>query len=49
MSPVTLRDRPEAAEALADLLAGNCRFAAGRARYGHDVTSAAARTTVHEG
>jgi carbonic anhydrase len=47
MSPVTLRDRPEAAEALADLLAGNRRFAAGRARYGHDVTSVAARTAVH--
>jgi carbonic anhydrase len=47
MSPVTLRDRPEAAEALADLLAGNRRFAAGRARYGHDVTSSAARTSVH--
>jgi carbonic anhydrase len=47
MSPLTFRDRREPAEALGDLLAGNRRFATGRARYGHDVTSAAARTTVH--
>jgi carbonic anhydrase len=34
--------RPGPAEALADLLAGNRRFAAGRPRYGHDVAAAAA-------
>jgi carbonic anhydrase len=45
--PVTLSDRLGPAEALADLLAGNRRFAAGRPRYGHDVTSPAARTAVH--
>jgi carbonic anhydrase len=32
------------AEALADLLAGNRRFAAGRPRYGHHVANAAARS-----
>jgi carbonic anhydrase len=45
---VTLRDRPGPNEALADLLAGNRRFAAGRPRHGHDVTSPAARTAVHQ-
>jgi carbonic anhydrase len=44
---VTFRDRPGPAAALADLLAGNRRFAAGRPRNGHDVTSPAARTAVH--
>jgi carbonic anhydrase len=48
MSPVTFRDRPGPSEALADLLAGNRRFAAGRPRHGHDVTSPAARTAVHQ-
>jgi len=44
---VTFRDRPGPSEALADLLAGNRRFAAGRPRHGHDVTSPAARTAAH--
>jgi carbonic anhydrase len=39
---LTTVDRPGAAEALADLLAGNRRFVAGRPRYGHDVQSARA-------
>jgi carbonic anhydrase len=34
--------RPGPAEALADLLAGNRRFASGRPRYGHHVSAAAA-------
>src|SRR4051812_14855001 len=36
------------AEILSDLLAGNRRFATGRPRFGHDVTSPAARTTHHQ-
>jgi carbonic anhydrase len=44
---VTFRDRLGPAKALADLLAGNRRFAAGRPRHGHDVTSPAARTAEH--
>ncbi len=44
---MTFRDRPGPSEALADLLAGNRRFAAGRPRHGHDVTSPAARTAAH--
>ncbi len=43
----TRRRQPGPATALADLLAGNRRFAAGRPRYGHDVTSPSARTAVH--
>lgn len=36
------------AEALADLMAGNRRFAAGRPRYGHHVGEAAARSSSQE-
>jgi carbonic anhydrase len=46
-SPVTFRDHPGPAEALADLLAGNRRFVAGQPRNGHDVTSPTARTAAH--
>jgi carbonic anhydrase len=44
---VAVREQPGPAEALAALLAGNERFAAGRPRYGHHVTSPAARTEEH--
>jgi carbonic anhydrase len=40
--------RPGPAEALADLLAGNRRFVAGRPRYGHDVSAPRARTAEHQ-
>jgi carbonic anhydrase len=43
----TARSRLGPAEVLADLLAGNRRFAAGRPRYGHDVASPRARTATH--
>ncbi|GHJ45153.1 carbonic anhydrase 2 [Catellatospora sp. TT07R-123] len=47
--PVTpLQPRPGPAEALADLLAGNRRFAAGRPRYGHHIAEAAARSSTQE-
>ncbi|MDI1463799.1 carbonic anhydrase [Catellatospora sp. KI3] len=39
---------PGPAEALADLLAGNRRFAAGRPRYGHHIGEAAARSSTQE-
>lgn len=42
----TLRRGP--AEALADLLAGNRRFASGRPRYGHHVANAAAKSGGQE-
>jgi carbonic anhydrase len=44
---VTVRRRPAPDEALAELLAGNERFASGSPRYGHDVASPAARTEEH--
>jgi carbonic anhydrase len=45
---VTVCSQPGPAEVLAALLAGNRRFAAGRPRYGHDVSSPAARTAAHQ-
>ena len=45
---VTVRSWPGPAEVLADLLAGNRRFVAGRPRYGHDVASPRARTATHQ-
>ncbi|MBV1854976.1 carbonic anhydrase [Catellatospora sp. NEAU-YM18] len=41
-------ENPGPAEALADLLAGNRRFAAGRPRYGHHIGEAAARSSTQE-
>lgn len=40
--------RPGPAEALANLLAGNRRFAAGRPRYGHHVGNAAAKSGAQQ-